>query len=191
MQSRRSHTYFMVSWWCTHLKMAQSKWRLHSSVQIGKIQWDLVIMPFQSWPTCLHPLQELYLSCQVLQDCSAIHSSCGSYTPMAGSPRLQVPVDAANRELENNRNMNRLWWQRQKKKATTLNHMLGNRIPVADVQLVWDYISILENPAKATVCQVHISNFTILTTCSSNSHKGILFPPAQICKRSKNSQARH
>lgn len=43
-----------------------------------------------------------YLSRQVLKDGCTVHGRRGSHTPVAGGPSLQVPVNAANRELGGN-----------------------------------------------------------------------------------------
>lgn len=40
-----------------------------------------------------------YLSGEVLEDSSTVHSCCGSYTAMAGCASLQVPVDTTHGEL--------------------------------------------------------------------------------------------
>lgn len=43
-----------------------------------------------------------YLSGQVLEDGCTVHGCRGSHAPVAGGPSLQVPVDAADRELGGN-----------------------------------------------------------------------------------------
>lgn len=46
------------------------------------------------------PSQLQHLSCQVLEDGRAVHGCCGPHTAVAGGPSLQVPVDAADWELQ-------------------------------------------------------------------------------------------